>query len=190
MTNSHPDADQELVQRTEDLFLARSVIEETTPRPVPLLFADIYRFLTDPSANLSPAQQRMLFANPRARADFQRLKRDLTQAVGSGAVGMALPTAAAASDRVLNERHFSGGVVRIAQSEASSIQFYIVVELNDPKDPPRALLLESSTGELAKLHLEAPDEDGIIQILLDVSAHEAERQLALLRDPTATGLFI
>src|SRR5262245_32787769 len=104
--------EQDALRRAEDLFVARATVDDATPNPRRLAFADLYAFLTNPTSELSIDHQRQLFSDPRLRADFQRLKQELI-AVGGG---IDLPRVAAASDGELSERPFPGGAVKIAAS--------------------------------------------------------------------------
>jgi hypothetical protein len=134
---------------------------------------------------LSREQQELLFADRRLRSDFQRLKRDLIGSPGYREIAAA----AAAADRGLDERRFEGGTVRIAASEHHTGQVFVILQFDDPANSPRALVLQSNE-ETAKLQLDKPDDEGVVQLLLDTGRDEDARVVRLLRDPEATGILI
>jgi hypothetical protein len=177
--------DDDTIRRAEDLYVWRSVAEASQERKPGLTFRDLYRYLTDPMVLLSSEQQGLLFTDRRLRSDFQRLKRDLVGSRGYGEI----PPAAAAADRGLGERRFEGGTVRIVASEHHAGQVFVVLQFDDPANSPRALVLHSSE-ESAKLLLDKPDEEGVVQLLLDADNEENARLIRLLRNPQATGILI
>jgi hypothetical protein len=179
---------KDVFQRAEDLFVARSVIADAQPQAERLSIADLYRFLTDPAFTLTAEQQALLFADRRLRADYQRLKQDLSPASRPQGA-FEFPRVAAASDRALDERQFPHGSIQIAESQADSRQVYVVFALQQAQEV-RALILESVRGHLTKLKLEAPDTDGIIQLLLDTRNDVEAEVVRLLRDPETTGMFV
>lgn len=178
--------DPEIIKRAEDLYVQRAAALDAGPAvPGSLTFADLLSFLLDAGSVLLPVQQRQLFADPRLRADYARLKRDVLTRRGA----FELPRLVAAGDRDLDERRFPGGVARLAPSATDAAQIYLVIELDDRSSAPRTLILEADIGTIAKLALPAPD-DGIIQLLLDERSAPDAQALALLRDPNATGALI
>jgi hypothetical protein len=192
MSNNHGNQDT----RAEDLFVFRLIEEETEPNPERLTFAQLYAFVTDPSARLTHQQQRLLFSNPRLRADYQRLKAAQRWRAGEdseaetetagGAIGTGVATsiiirpAAAAGGEEASELNFKGGRVRMIPSSVEH-QVYIMIQLNDPNDPPRSLFLHRRE-EIAKVALPAPESDGTIFLLKDLNDPEDARFVRLLRD--------
>jgi hypothetical protein len=177
--------DDGTIRRAEDLYVWRSVAQAASAGKPALTFVDLYRYLTDPVVLLSREQQEFLFADPRLRSDFQRLKRDLIGSPGYGEI----PAAAAAADRGLDERSFEGGTVRIAASEHHTGQVFVILQFDDPASSPTAIVLQSSE-ETAKLRLDKPDDQGVVQLLLDTGNQEHACIIRLLRDPEATGILI
>src|ERR1700685_4713162 len=126
----------------------RSALAEpkrTRPR---FAVAEIVQFLNDPSRALAPEEQRALFADPRLRADYRRLKEQATT--------FELPALAAASSGNVNARRFDGGSISIHPSRIPG-QLYVIVRFNWPANPPRAMLLESASGDLVKRALPSAD---------------------------------
>ena len=186
MTSSDP----RITQRAEELYVARCLEREAVANTGRLSFAEMYNFLTDPSVLLTQVQQRLLFTDARLRSDFRLLRHDLAQsASANNAAYLTMPRLAAAGDRSLDERRFPGGLAKIAPSEVDARQIYVVLELDDPSTAPRGLILQSPSGEVAKLRLEAPDDDGVIQMLLDTTQPENDLIVRLLRDPNSDGIF-
>ena len=168
--------EQHTPERAEDLFVARAAVADAIDSDVRVGIGELYAFLTDPGATLTHDQQGLLFADARLRSDFRRLKQSLVTASG----GYVLPMAAAASGGELSERLFSGGAIRIAMSEGHPDQVFLVLELAQSRSRPACLVVECD-GELRKLQLEPPDEEGIVQILLDISLEHPAALVRLLR---------
>jgi len=181
-----PDEDR-IEARAEELFVWRSATAQASPAALRLPFHELYRYLTDPAANLGMDQQRLLFSDQRLRSDFQRLKRDLSARPGYGELPRA---AAAADDRGLDEWRFDGGRVRIVRSERNERQIYVIFEFEDPAKSFAALILEAQNGDLAKLRLGSGDETGLVQVLLDTGNDEHDRLVRMVRDPQTVGMFI
>lgn len=169
--------EQDSAKRVDDLFVARAAFADAVDSKVRVGLGELYAFLTDPSATLTHEQQRLLFANSRLRADFRQLKQSLATASG----GYVLPTAAAASDGELAERQFAGGAIRIAISDGHPDQVHLVLELTNSKLRPSRLIVECD-GEVRKLQLDPPDE-GVVQMLLDISLEQPAAVVRLLRQP-------
>src|SRR2546421_7949895 len=126
-------------QRTEDLYVARAVAEDTAPGVLSLTFVDLVRYLSDMSASLTADQWRLCREDPRVRADYDALKRNLSVA--------ELPQAAAASQGDLEERTFPGGRLRIRPSALAG-QVYLILTLDRVPTTPRILLVEGKDGEV------------------------------------------
>ena len=92
-------------------YAARSAMADTSPSTRIFGVAEIVRFLSDSRSSLSMEQQRALFASPQLRADFQRLKAQVTLA--------EMPALAAASAGSIKTRRFDGGTVRVASLAAT-----------------------------------------------------------------------
>src|SRR5262249_44481004 len=136
---------------------------------------------TDPQRTLSMEQQRRLFAEPRLRADYRRLKAEL------GAIDM--PALAAASVGDVTDRRFAGGTVRIHPSRVGG-QVYVVLRFTGLGIPPRSLLLETPGVELIKRPLPKPDPSGDMVIVLDPKNSADEVFLRAVTDPTSSGSFL
>jgi hypothetical protein len=169
------------VHDADRLYAARSAMADAASGQVRIGVAELVRFLTDASSELPAAAQRALFASPRLRADFQRLKRSLR--LGE------LPALAAASAGSIASRTFAGGSARVHPSRIVG-QVYVVFQFLGSEPVPRALLLESTSDQLVKRALPAPDTSGQVLLVLDRSNPDDELFLRLFSDPTATGSFI
>src|SRR5262245_27290697 len=114
------------------LFASRSVMAQAAPEQRRINIAELVRFLSDPKSELPMDVQRDLFANPRLRADFQKLKQRLRL--------IELPALAAASAAGVTSRTFEGGTVRIHPSRVEG-QVYVVFQFQEAISIPSALLL-------------------------------------------------
>jgi hypothetical protein len=176
----------ELISRTEDLFVARSLEDDARAEAVSIRFIDIYRFLTEAGFTLPHAQQAVLFSNERIRRDFQQLRKDLAARLHRTVV----PVAAAASDGTLTERRFPGGVIRLAASAVDSQHMYVMFEFEGQAPSFRAIELQGAGGDLMKMALDPPDEDGLVQTLLDLRREDHAAIVRLLQDPNTQGSFL
>jgi hypothetical protein len=173
--------DDDIAPRADRLYAARSALAEAQPATGRLGIAEIVQFLNDPERSLSMEEQRALFADPRLRADYRRLKS--RQSV------VELPALAAASVGSVDIRRFEGGTVRIHPSRVAG-QVYVMVRFRRPAGAPRSLVLESSAGELVKRPLPPADATGEIMMVLDRKRAADEAFLRLISDPTSTGSFL
>jgi len=179
---SASDDNNDIIDRAEDLYVARSVIAAKSTRRPLLAIADLVRFLTDLEVSLTPDQQAQLFTDRQLRDDFQRLKRSLSLFV--------MPAAAAAStDQLLNERNFPGAQVKITASRKPD-HFYVIIALEEVDSSPALLVLESPAGDIARVALPEVDDRGTILILKDMASPSDARLINLLRDPSTIGTFI
>ena len=167
--------------RADALYAARSAMAETRPSQRRLGIAEIMQFLDDPARSFTVEEQRALFADPKLRADFRRLKAQ--------AATVELPMLAAASAGNVNARRFEGGSVSIHQSRVPG-QIYVVLRFSWPSGAPRMLLLESTAGDLVKRALPAADPNGEVMMVLDERSEPDAGFLRLLADPTSSGTFV
>ena len=116
----------DIALRADKLYAARSALAETERPTRRLGVAEIVQFLNDPRRSLSMEEQRSLFADPQLRADYRRLKSQVTIA--------ELPALAAASAGNVNSRRFEGGTVSIHSSRVPG-QVYVVLRFNWPAGP-------------------------------------------------------
>jgi hypothetical protein len=174
-------ADEAIWQHADQLYAARAAIAEAQARPHGLGVAELVQFLVDPSRSLSPAEQQALFASPRLRADFQRLKADLRV--------VALPAQAAASSGPAHSRRFEGGSVRLHPSRVAG-QTYVLFQFTWPTGTPAALLLEGVDGNLVKRTLPAGDASGQVVLVLDQGSAPDQQFLQLIADPRTVGSFL
>jgi hypothetical protein len=182
MTAHDDDADDDIAQRADGLYAARAALADATPRPRRLGIAEIVQFLTDSRRSLSADEQRSLFANPQVRADYRRLKAQLSV--------FELPALAAASDGQVGARRFDGGSISIHPSRVAG-QTYVILRFDSLARPPAALVLERPSGELVKRALPDGQSDSeAMMIVLDSHNADDETFLRVLRDPTATGSFL
>ena len=177
---SLPD-DEAAVDVADRLYAARCTIADAAPGGPRVGVAELVQFLSDPRSELSPEAQRLLFSNPRLRADFKRLKTSLRC--------VELPALAAASDGAVAQRTFEGGSVRIHPSRVAG-QTYALFQFSWPSATPRAMLLESASGDIVKRPLPAADASGQAVLVLDRNQPDDGAFLRLIADPTTIGSFI
>jgi hypothetical protein len=175
------ETENDIIQRADRLFAARSALAETKRPQRRFGVAEIVQFLSDPSRSLTPEEQRDLFADPRLRADYRRLKAQATT--------FELPALAAASSGNVDARRFDGGSITIHPSRIPG-QLYVIVRFNSPAGSPRAMLLESTSGDFLKRALPSADQQGEVMMVLDQNNDADAGFLRLLADPTATGTFV
>src|ERR1700760_342270 len=120
------DTENDLTRRADQLYAARSALAAARPRRR-MGLAEIVQFLGDPSRSLTAEEQRQLFADPRLRADYRRLKAQATT--------FEMPALAAASSGNVNARRFDGGSITIHPSRIPG-QIYVIVRFNAPADSP------------------------------------------------------
>ena len=149
-------ADQ--IEPADRLYAARSAMAETGPSTRRLGVAEIMQFLSDPRRSFSIEEQRSLFADPQLRADYRRLKAQMSV--------IELPALAAASDGDVRTRRFEGGTVSIHPSRVPG-QVYVLMRFGSPENPPRIMLIETAGGELIKRPLPPADSQGEIMLVLD-----------------------
>jgi hypothetical protein len=175
------ETENDFADRADQLYAARSALAETKRLRHHFGVAEIAQFLNDPSRSLTPEDQRALFADPRLRADYRRLKEQ--------AAVFALPAVAAASSGNVNARRFDGGTIAIHPSRIPG-QLYVIVRFNSPASSPRAMLLESTAGDVVKRVLRGADQQGEVMMVLNENNDADAAFLRLLADPTATGTFV
>jgi len=169
------------IPRADRLYAARATLAECDGTPQRLGIAEIVQFLRDPGRTLSADEQRSLFADRRLRDDYRRLKAQLAT--------IELPALAAASTGTVESRRFAGGTLTIHPSRIPD-QVYIVLRLTSRDTAPRSIVLEGSTGELAKRSLPAADLQGEIMMVLDRKNIADGVFLRLASDPMSTGYLL
>lgn len=174
-------SDKAALDVADRLYAARCVVADGAPAGPKIGVAELVQFLSNPTSQLSPEAQRALFSNPRLRDDFNRLKAALRC--------VELPALAAASDGAVPARTFEGGSVRIHPSRVAG-QTYALFQFNWPTATPRALLLESVSGDVVKRVLPTADASGQAVLVLDQNQPDDGVFLRLIADPTTTGSFI
>ena len=125
------------------------------------LLVGLKRYLTNVSATLGQDLRKLLLIDESFRTRLSLMLEEMSRQAGC----YRLPHAVAASDGNLHERRFEGGLLRLAESQKDRQQVYVIIELDNPSAYPRALILSGPDGDVAKLLLEAPDDDGVVQIL-------------------------
>jgi hypothetical protein len=175
------DTDHDIATRAERLYAARSALADTGRPGRRFGVAEIVHFLSDPARSLTPEEQRALFADPRLRADYRRLKAQAT--------AFELPALAAASSGAVNARRFVGGSISIHPSRVPG-QTYVILRFSWPAGAPRMVLLESVAGDIVKRALPTADQQGEVMMVLDERSDADAGFLRLLGDPTATGTFV
>jgi hypothetical protein len=171
----------DIAQRADKLYAARSALAEARRPTRRLGIAEIVQFLSDPSRSLTAEEQRALVTDPRLRADYRRLKAQATT--------FELPALAAASSGAVDTRRFEGGSVRIHPSRVPG-QIYVVLRFTWPAGAPRMMLLESAEGHLVKRALPSADQQGEVMMVLNERSDADAGFLRLLADPTSTGTFV
>ena len=175
------ETEDDFVRQADQLYAARSALADTKGPRHRFGVAEIVQFLNDPSRSLTPEEQRALFVDPRLRADYRRLKAQATT--------FEIPALAAASSGNVNVRRFDGGSIAIHPSRIPG-QLYVIVHFNSPASSPRAMLLESTTGDLVKRVLPNADPQGKVMMVLSENNEADAAFLRLLTDPTANGTFV
>jgi len=175
------DHSDDIPRRADRLYAARTTMAEAGRSPRRLGIADLVDFLNDPARALTMEEQRALFADPKLRADYRRLKAQ--------AAVVEMPALAAASDGAVNARRFEGGSVSIHPSRVPG-QSYVIVRFTRPACSPRMMLLEGPDGTVAKRALPEGDTSGEIMMVLDARSDADAGFLRLLADPTSTGTFV
>jgi hypothetical protein len=173
--------DETTVDAADRLYAARSAVADAPSGGPRIGVAELVQFLSDPRSQLPPEAQRLLFSNPRLRADFKRLKASLRC--------VELPALAAASDGEVDQRSFEGGSVRLHPSRVGG-QTYALFQFSWPTATPRALLLESASGDIVKRPLPTADATGQAVLVLDQNQPDDGAFLRLIADPTTVGSFI
>lgn len=129
-------------------------------RDVALTFADIYRYATDPLADLDHDQRRALARDPKLQDALERLL--------SKNVVYQFPRVAAASSGTVSEREGDGFRIKLKESRADADQVYIILMLDDHvEDLPVALMVKGEDGSYLKLPL--PEIDGGTAQMLEAS---------------------
>jgi hypothetical protein len=175
------DHENDVLLRADALYAARSAMAETEPLRRRFGVAEIVQFLNDPGRSLSMEEQRLLFADPKLRTDYRRLKSQVAVA--------ELPALAAASAGDVNTRRFEGGTVRIHPSRIPG-QIYIVLQFSRSANSPRTILLENADGDIIKRSLPPADPSGEVMMVLDQKLAADAGFLRLISDPTSTGSFL
>jgi hypothetical protein len=175
------ETESDFAHRVDQLYAARSALADTKRPQRRFGIAEIVQFLNDPSRSLTPEEQRALFADPRLRADYRRLKAQATT--------FEMPALAAASSGNVNARRFDGGSITIHPSRIPG-QLYVILRFNWPANSPRVMLLEGAAGDLVKRALPSADQQGEVMMVLDENNDADAGFLRLLADPTSTGTFV
>jgi hypothetical protein len=171
----------DIAQRADLLYAARTALAEAKRPTRRFGVAEVVQFLNDPSRNLTAEEQRLLFSDPRLRADYRRLKAQATT--------FELPALAAASSGAVNSRRFEGGSVSTHPSRVPG-QIYVILRFSWPAGAPRMMLLESVEGHLVKRALPSADKQGEVMMVLNERSDADAGFLRLLADPTSTGTFV
>jgi hypothetical protein len=166
-----------------DLMFARraALAEQAAPAEPRLAVHNLVAFLSRTETVLTAAQQRALFADPRLREDYCRLK--------AACEVFPLPALAAASDGKTVERRLESGSLRVHPSRVPQ-QVYVIIRYTPPAKPPRMLLLESDAGEVVKRALPEPDANGEVLIVCDTRQEVDASFVRLVSDPLTEGSFL
>jgi hypothetical protein len=171
----------DIAARADALYAARAAVAEARLEGMVLGIGEIALFLSGAGRALSAAEQRALLANPRLRADYRRLKSQLSV--------FELPALAAASDGRIATRRFDGGSIRIHPSRVTG-QTYVFVHFDAPDRMPAAMVLEHPSGEFMRRALPVDRAKGEAMLLLDSHNPEDVAFLRVLCDPRSTGAFL
>jgi hypothetical protein len=96
--------------------------------------------------------------------------------------------AAAASNAELDHREFEGGHLDIHAGLEQKV--YIVFTLNDPSHSPTALSITTPENKTVQTALPAPEPNGRILLIKDLSKDDDKVFISLLRNPNVTGFFL
>jgi hypothetical protein len=179
MSAANDNAD--IAKRADELYAARAAVADASPDGIGLGMGEIALFLAGAGRALSAEEQRALFANPRLRADYRRLRSQLSM--------FELPALAAASDGQVASRRFDGGSIRIHPSRVTG-QTYVFVQFDAPDRMPAAMVLEHPSGEFVRRTLPVDRAEGEAMLLLDSHNPEDAAFLRILCDPRSTGAFL
>jgi hypothetical protein len=170
-----------IASRADELYAARTAVAEAGPFRAALGVNEIALFLSGTGRALSAEEQRALFAIPRLRADYRRLKSQLSI--------FELPALAAASDGQVATRRFDGGSIRIHPSRVMG-QTYVFIRFDTPDMAPAAIVLEHPSGALVRRALRVDRNEAEAMLLLDSHSPDDEAFLRALCDPRSTGAFL
>jgi hypothetical protein len=68
---------------------------------------------------------------------------------------------------------------------------YLIVTIDQTLAVPRILMIEGKDGEIARITLPIPDQDGSMLVIQDTTKNETDaRAVRLLRDPTSSGVLL
>lgn len=165
---------------------------------------DLHAFVRGEAA-LTHAQQRRLFVEPALRAQLRALLREhavelpappgqATSAQGAAPAAPRLaemPARIAAADepQATFSRDFAGGTLRIAPVGIDR-QVYVVIRFDDPATAARALEIERPRDQrIVRLDL-PPADEGEIVLIKDLAVAEEAELVELLRDLSASGVFL
>lgn len=166
----------------EAVFVALDGLSRLAPgddrdRGASVDFGALYRFATEPAAQMSPALDAALGASARLRADLRRLME-------KARTGDRLFAAAAASGTIASRAGHCFHMT-LCESRADERQVYVIIRLSEKAlRAPRALFVIDEANKCRKVPLPPPSHD-TIQILMDADSDI----VAALRHP-ATEVFV
>ena len=144
---------------------------------------------------LTMDQQRSLFANPALRADYNAMIRGealplpvFAREPVSETPSLSMPARiAASSDKVVNDRSFPGGDVRIRSAGRPNL-LQVRIEVTTETFPYTMLELRGSDGVVGCLSFRPPDHNVSTRTVDLNDPHDAEA-IGLLRDIRSVGTF-
>jgi hypothetical protein len=167
----------DILDRAATTLALKMMIDEGQPLSQSKLgMAELYRFLVDPTFELTHAQMRTLFTNADLRRAFRSLKMRLNV--------IELPIVAAASDSVeVFERRFAGGLLRLTPSKIGR-QYYLRIHFDPAEVGARVTHLVLNTSDGTPIKLTLPRR------MLDLADEHQAAIFEALRNPMTTGDFI
>lgn len=167
------------LDRADEIYVAKMLIEEGEPETDAIGIAEIARFLTEPGYTLLPGQTRRLFADRQLRQAYAAFKAKLQT--------YEVPTLLAASDGAVDERAFPGGRMRLIPARRGN-QVYLRIEFSARRPAPPGLLeVVRPNGDWVKLPLGASNEAGELVVPLDLDDPHHAAIVEALRDPLSSG---
>lgn len=150
---------------------ARDLLDTSAATVKRLAFSALYRYASDPSFELSPADAQKLASDDAAQADLARL-------IAANAFTY-MPRQAAAASGAVSRRESGTAVLTLTPSQAEPGQVYLGVEILDPEAvPPVHLFFRHADGPWRRLQL-PPFSGTKAQMLLDAGGGTA----SALADP-------
>ncbi|WNK01114.1 hypothetical protein L2D14_06725 [Thalassospiraceae bacterium LMO-JJ14] len=150
---------------------ARDLLDASAATATRLAVSVLYRYASDLSYELSPADAQKLASDDAAQADLAGL-------IAANAFAY-MPRQAAAASGAVSRRESGTAVLTLTPSQAEPGQVYLGIELFDPEAPPPVhLFIRHADGPWRRIQL-PPFSGARAQMLLDATGETA----SALADP-------